>query len=91
MLDDVVKNDRHHDARKRAEHEGGQHETSAVVVHAQTVHQRHLFGLIGLEQTTQPVGGGKGGHTKAGRDPQRDRQEIEIMFGNGLGKRDCGI
>ena len=56
-----------------------------------TVYTGDTFGLVYLEQTAQPISGGKGRDTETCGDSQRHSQKIEIAVCHRLGKGDRSI
>lgn len=86
ILHQVVQNDGDHDSWIRAKHKRGQDQPGPVVIHPQSIHERDAISIIDLEQSTQPITGGKGRDTEARSDGQRHRQKVEIAVRDGLRK-----
>src|SRR5215204_7039917 len=87
MLHEVIENNGDHDTGKRGEREGGEDQSCAVIVHAESVHEGDTFSGIQLKETTEPVRGGKGNHAETDGDSERDREKIPIVVRDGLGQR----
>jgi hypothetical protein len=88
VLHEVVENDGQQDLRMGSQCHGGQDQPRAIIIHAETEHQRDPAVAVRSEDTRQQVPRNKGGDAERRGDHQHDRQKIDVRLGHRLGQRE---